>query len=89
MTKEQTNHELTKIRRGALTLNEYLRLSRVGETFTMNRTQRKAVYSLYLKECETNDNKRKAMLMNRPTEKGAYAYDAITRERDEVMLVTA
>lgn len=27
LTTEQTNHELARIRRGALTLNEYIRLS--------------------------------------------------------------
>jgi len=39
MTTEQINHELKKIRSKALTLEEYLRLSRVGEEFKLNRKE--------------------------------------------------
>ena len=89
MTQAQINTELTKIRKGAMTLNEYIRLSRVGETFAMTRAQRKEVYTLYLEEVNSHKEQRAFKLKNRLSKKGAYAYDAITKERDEVMLVTA
>jgi len=89
MTKEQTSHELEKIRRGALTLNEYIKLSRVGESFTMTRKDKRDTYQLWLDECHYHSEKSKASLRNRGTEKGNYAYDKITQFRDEVLLESA
>lgn len=89
LTTEQTNHELTRIRRNALTLNEYIRTSRIGETFKMSRADRKEVYALYIAECDVVDNKRTAMKKRTLSNKATCAYDAITKHRDEVMLVTA
>ncbi len=89
LTNEQINEELTVIRSGALTWEEYRAYSRVGKTFRMNRADRKEVYNLYLEQQQARDNKRASMLKNRLSKRGAYAYEAITKYRDEVMLVTA
>ena len=89
LTTEQTNHELTKIRRNALTLDAYIRLSRVGETFRMNRADRKEVYALYLAELNAIEDKKTSMKKRRLSSKASFAYDAITKHRDEVMLVSA
>ena len=89
LTTEQTNHELTRIRRNALTLNEYIRTSRVGETFRMSRADREEVYALYIAELNNIEDKKTSMKMRRLSSKGAFAYDTITKHRDEVMLVTA
>ena len=89
MTKEQIKIELKKIRGKALTLNEYIKLSRVGETFTMTRAEKREVYALYLEEINAHADKRAAMLKNRLSDKGTFAYNAITKHRDEIMLETA
>lgn len=89
MTEQQINHETTKIRRGGLTLNEYIRLSRVGENFKMSRAQKREVYGIHLAQRDDVDSKRAARLKNRLTPQGAAAYNAITKYRDETMLETA
>ena len=89
MTQNQINHETLKIRKGALTLDEYIRLSRVGETFRMSRSDKKEVYGIYLVQKDDVDNKRKAQLKSRLSDKGAAAYNCITKYRDEIMLETA
>jgi hypothetical protein len=81
--------ELTKIIRGALTLNEYLRLSRVGCKNPLNRKEKLAIYQLYLDYNDKMADNRKAMLKNRLSDKGQAAYNAICKHRDEEMLITA
>ena len=82
LTDEQTEHELRRIRRGALSWEEYKRVSRVGESFRMSRADRRAVYSVHLEQRDAVDNKKKAQLKNRLSYAGNRAYDAICRERD-------
>jgi hypothetical protein len=89
MTNTQTNSELKKIRGKALTLNEYIKLSRIGESFAMTRADKREVYSVYLEEINSHADKRASMLKNRLSDKGTFAYNAITKHRDEVMLETA
>ncbi|MEA3451832.1 MAG: hypothetical protein U9Q83_07995 [Bacteroidota bacterium] len=68
LTIGQTNHELLRITENTLTLEEYIRTPRVGETFRMNRADRKEVYALYLEDEYTNREKRVAIMMkNRKT----------------------
>ena len=72
------------------TLAEYIKTSRTGMNAPLNRKQRIFIYNnredLLSKACY-NESKQK--VGNVLSANGMYAYDAITKHRDEVMLVTA
>ena len=73
---------------GVKTLDEYIKSSRIGRTFSMNRKQRKYLYSnrdMLLKKAYDYERKASKTI----SKKGLMAYDAITKFRDEVMLITA
>ena len=76
-----------KVRIGTKTLEEYIKTSRVGATFAMNRKMRKYLYANIddlLKQAYREEKGGVTI-----SKAGLDAYDAITKHRDEVMLVTA
>ncbi len=81
--------ELTKIIRGALTLDEYIRLPRIGCKFSLSRKDKRNIYQLYLDYKDRMDNMRARQLKNRLSNKGQAAYNSICKHRDEEMLITA
>jgi len=81
MTETQIKSELKRIHTARMTLNEYIRSSRVGLTFKMSRTDKRAVYSRYVTEV----NNASCITMGDISRKGMIAYNAITKHRDEVM----
>jgi len=94
LTEEQTKHEIKKIKTNNLTLEEYIRLSRAGEKFKMNRKDRKEVYSIYVYNKYFEPTKRKVFggvlkTFSKKRTAGSIAYDAICKYRDEVMLLSA
>ena len=79
MTETQIKNEIKRIHKEQMTLNDYIRCSRAGYTYKMNRGQRKEVYSRYIREVNSGVNKRTI------SRKASLAYDSITKHRDEVM----
>ena len=75
---------------GNKTLAEYIKTSRVGMNVALNRKQRIFIYNNredLLSQACYNESKQK--VGNTLSANGMAAYDAITKHRDEVMLVTA
>jgi tyrosyl-tRNA synthetase len=75
---------------GTKTLVEYIKTSRTGMDVALNRKQRVYIYNnredLLSHACY---NERVQKVGNALSANGMAAYDAITKHRDEVMLVTA
>lgn len=94
LTKEQFKIEFKRIEENKYTLEEYIKASRVGMDFQLNRKMRKEVYSsykynkeielLYNSQTHHLDNINKGLSQN-----GMIAYNAICKHRDEVMYLEA
>ena len=77
-----------KARIGDKTLEEYIKTSRVGASFKMNRKQRKYLFTnidKLLDDAYSYERKRGVTI----SKEGMAAYNAITTFRDEIMLESA
>lgn len=96
LTKEQFEQEFLVINKNNYSLEEYIKASRFGSSFALDRKTKKYIYEsneynknikpMYDSRCNDlfNQNKNHGLSRN-----GMIAYNAICQYRDEVMLIDA